>query len=99
MVKFTRLMNAALNTAYLVVGHNVHSAMCGERWQVTQVQGLIDNPLAAECSISMQQDAHHLQTGTSYTSLLNFTCNYIPDNLFVIGIKGNYGSIMVSIHE
>ena len=33
------------------------------RWQVTQVEGLINDALASKCGVPMQKDGHDLQTG------------------------------------
>lgn len=38
------------------------SAMSRVGWQVAQVECLIHNALAGECSIPMQEDGHDLQT-------------------------------------
>ena len=40
--------------------------MCGVRGKLTQVEGLIHNPLSSKSSVSMHQDGHHLEM-TSYT--------------------------------
>lgn len=38
---------------HLVVDNDMHSAIGGIRWQVTQVEGLIDHTLASKGSIPM----------------------------------------------
>lgn len=45
---------------YLVVDNHMHSAMCGVGGQITQMKGFIDNALTCECSITMEQNGHHL---------------------------------------
>lgn len=45
---------------YLVVDHNVHCAIGGIGRQVAQMEGLIDDPLASEGRIPMDQDGHDL---------------------------------------
>lgn len=45
---------------YLVVDHHVYRAVCGVERQVGQVERLVNDTLARECSVAVQQDRHHL---------------------------------------
>lgn len=45
---------------HLIVDHHMYGAVCGVGRQVGQVERLINNPLACERSITMQQNRHHL---------------------------------------
>lgn len=51
---------------YLVVDHYVYCAVCGVWWQVGQVERLINDTLARECSITVQQDRHHLWNRSTF---------------------------------
>lgn len=46
---------------YLVVDHHMHSAMCGVGGQITQMAGFIHDALTCKCSITMEQNGHHLR--------------------------------------
>lgn len=46
--------------AYLVVDDHVHGAVRGVGRQVRQVERLVHDTLACECSIAMKQNRHHL---------------------------------------
>lgn len=45
---------------YLVIDHDMHGAVGGIGRQVTEMEGLIDDPLAGKGGIPMDQDGHDL---------------------------------------
>lgn len=58
---FTIITKLEVFTTYLVVDHHVYCAVCGVGGEVRQVEGLVNDPLACERSITVQQNGHHLR--------------------------------------
>lgn len=65
-------------TTYLIVDHHMYCAVCGVGRQVRQVECLINDPLACERSIAVQQNRHHLGNHATFykhlTETLTSTC-------------------------
>lgn len=49
---------------YLVVDDDVHRAVCSVRRQVAQMESFVDDALASERSITMEENGHHLNVRT-----------------------------------
>lgn len=46
---------------YLVVDNDMNGAMSGIWGKLTEVEGFIHNSLTSKCSITMQENGHHLR--------------------------------------
>lgn len=59
-------------TTYLIVDHHMYCAVCGVGRQVRKVERLINDPLACERSITVQQNRHHLCNHSTFYKHLTY---------------------------